>query len=64
MAASIKRQVERELARLMKERGTKPKDKIEAARLYWEMTGRRATVVPPPAPDTAPVKSEEPSSLD
>lgn len=62
MAASVKRQVERELVRLLKSREVKTKDKLEAARMYIELTGKRVSVSPPAVP--VPEKLPEPSSLE
>jgi len=60
MAASLRHMFVRELLRLMKDKGTKAKDKIEAARLYVELTGRQVVATPP----AVLPKPEEPSSLD
>ena len=62
MAASVKRQVERELVRLLKSREVKTKDKLEAARMYIELTGKRVSVPLPAVP--VPEKLPEPSSLE
>lgn len=64
MAATLKAQVMRELARMMREKGAKAKDKLEAARLFQEISGKPAPA-PPPVVPVAPVpKAAEPSSLD
>jgi hypothetical protein len=60
MAASLRHMFVRELLRLMKDKGTKAKDRLEAARLYVELTGKQV-VAPPPV---ALPKPEEPSSLE
>jgi hypothetical protein len=65
MAATVRAMFARELLRVMKDRKARTKDKLEAARLYVEISGKRPEA--PPLPSVLivpPTAVKEPSSLD
>jgi hypothetical protein len=59
MAATVKRQVERTLAGMMKDKSLKPRERLGAAELYWKFINKRVGKKPRSKP-----KPVETSSLD